>query len=155
MLDGIKRPNVWKVIWKDGNKRYFKKFIGDKPRESGAIDFGKKLQERGLSVDIVSARKSFRRPLTVRVPPGSLWCCYCLKIRVFVYKALRFKDGTWSPPLWRCPVCHMSIRDAAIRDNNDFTMIVKLDPRAQEKKKKVPTEKAIRNAVRESKWRRT
>lgn len=141
-----KSEGAWKVIWKENGKRYFKWFKGEKPRDSGAIDFGKKLQARGLTVDIVAGRP-FRRPYAVKVPHGSLWCCYCLKIRVFVFKALRFPDGTRTPGVYRCPVCHMSIRDAAIRDNNDMVMIALLDPRAREKRKKVPTEKMIRRTL--------
>ena len=134
---------AWRVIWRANGKRYFKRFRGDKPKESGAIDFGKKLQERGFTVDIVSGRP-FRKPLKTRVPDGQLWCCYCLKVRTFVFKGLRHPDGSLTPALWRCPVCHMSIRDGAIRDNNNFVMIVKLNPRAQERKAKVPSEKTIR-----------
>lgn len=140
------RHNSWKVITTQNGKRYFKIFHGEKPRESGAIDFGKQLQAQGLKVDIVSGRP-FRKPRDIKVPPGSLWCCYCLKVREFVYKGLRHKDGTHSPAVYRCPVCHMTIRDAAIRDNNDFVMIVKLDPRARTRQAKVPSEKLMRTTM--------
>jgi len=140
------QPNSWRVVATKNGKRVFKRgFIGDKPRESGAIDFGKKLQALGYSnVSLISGRP-FVKPLSVKVPKGMLWCPYCLKIREFVLRALRHPDGTRTPALWRCPVCHISIRDAFVRGNNDFLTIVLMDPRAQERKSKVPTEKKIRS----------
>lgn len=146
--DALVRPNVWKVIATKNHRTFFKKFVGDKPRESGAIDFGKKLQELGYTnVNIVSARKPFTKPLNVQVPRGLLWCPYCLKIREFIFKGLSHPDGSHTPALWRCPVCHISIRDAAVRTNNDFLTIVSMDPRLQDRKRKTPTEKTIRRTM--------
>lgn len=141
--DAVIRPNAWKVLWVQDKKKYFKVFEGDKPKESGAVDFGKKLQARGIKdVNIISKRRPFDKPLHVVIPHGLLWCPYCLKIREFHETAIRNKDGR-TPRLFRCPTCTVSIHDAAIRRNNP-DMVAILDARARLKKPKLPTEKTIR-----------
>lgn len=138
--------NAWKVVWFDQGKKFKKSFIGDKPRESGAIDFGKKIKERGITqVHIVSKIRAFAPPATQRTAPeyGMIWCPYCLKWRFFVEKAVS-QSGHLGPLLYRCPICTISIKDAYVRKYNEM-MIIKLDTQIREK---TPSEKQIRKTLR-------
>src|SRR4051812_26794378 len=114
--------NAWKVIWfESGVKKVRSTFEGNRPKESGAIDFAKKLVKRGIPLDqihVVSKRKPFDKPEKVVVANGLMWCPYCLKPREFVERAIKFKEGNVGPSLWRCPVCTISTFDAAVRRNN-------------------------------------
>ena len=137
--------NTWSVIWWQSGKKYIKRFPGDKPSESGAIDFGKKLQDRGIKPNIISAKKAFAPPFKIRTPPelGMIWCPYCLKWRWFVNKAIRHGELV-GPSLWRCPICTISIRDAYVRMYNP-DMVIRLEGA----KIKVPSEKKMRRKLRE------
>lgn len=139
--------NGWKVIWFERHKKFIRNgFEGDKPSTSGALDFAKGLQSRGLSdVHIISKRKAFAPPLNKRRGPhGLLWCPYCLRWREFVLKAIRFeKAGVVSPTNWRCPICNVTINDAYVRSYNQ-EMVTKLDARLQQK---TPSEKLIKRRI--------
>lgn len=140
-------PNTWNVIWYRENKKYIKgPFVGDKPSESGALAFAKKLKGKGIPVSnihIVSRRKTFAPPPDkLKAPdPGMTWCPYCLKWREFVEKAIR-KDGLLGPVDWRCPICTVSIHDYYIRMYNP-AMIIRYEAR----KTKVPSEKMLKRAL--------
>jgi len=138
------RQNAWNVIWKDSvGKKKLRIFEGDSPRTSGAIDFGKKLQDRGLRPDVVSRRHAFAPPRNKLKPPdtGLLWCPYCLKWREFRDFAIRV-DGIIGPSNYRCPVCIITIKDAYVRKYNEF-MVQKLEGT----KVKLPSEKKIRQTA--------
>lgn len=137
--------NAWKVIWFEGGVKKTKgPFEGNRPKESGAVDFAKRLiQKRGIpasQVHVVSKRKPFDKPDKVEVPNGWLWCPYCLKVRDFLEKAVRFKSGMVTPALFRCPICTVSIFDAAVKRNN-VIMMARMDLRARTQ---VPSEKLIK-----------
>ena len=139
--------NAWKVIWKteDGRKLLRKGFNGDSPRESGAVAFGKKLQERGLKdVTIVSSKKAFAPPLAKQKPPevGMLWCPYCLKWRFFRELSIRYISHR-GPLLWRCPICTISIHDPYVKKFN-FEMVTRLDVHVRPQ---VPSNKMIKRRI--------
>ena len=136
--------NTWNVIWWQASKKYIRHFKGDKPSESGAITFGKRLQEQGITPHIVSGSKAFPPPLKKRIPPeqGMLWCPYCLKWRNFVQKAIK-RDELVGPNLWRCPICTISIKDAYVRMNNSMMVI-----RLEGSRVKLPSEKSVRQKLR-------
>ena len=125
--------NAWKVIWYDDDRKFLKRFEGDSPRESGAIEFGKSLQSVGIkSIHIVSQRKAFAPPKDKLVPPehGMLWCPYCLKWKTFIETSIMDKDGIRSPIDWRCPVCTISIRNFYVRRYN-LEMVLRFEGRAE------------------------
>jgi len=127
--------NVWKVQFRQNGKRVFRKFEGNSPIQSGAVEFGKDLKNRGISIDVISVRKAYPPPyknkkkqwLGRQEAPhlGLLWCPYCIKWREFHYAAISSKDGI-SPELFRCPVCTISIRDHYIQLYNP-DMFMRLD----------------------------
>lgn len=128
--------NAWNVFWlsEDGARKY-KKFEGDSPRGSGAIDFAKKLRSFGrTNIEIVSRRKAFAPPPKQSKAPeaGMVWCPYCLKWRHFVNTSIRH-NGIKGPQLFRCPICTISIKDYYVRLYN-FVMVEMLDAKAHEKK---------------------
>jgi hypothetical protein len=137
--------NAWKVIWIDhAGKKYFRNFDGEKPRESGAIDFGKKLKAQGFhSVDVVSKRRAFAPPPGKSRPPslGLLWCPYCLKWREFVFKSIR-RGTVRTPVAWRCPVCSISTEDHFVKRFN-FMEVARLDEAAV----KVPKTSKLRRSI--------
>lgn len=136
----------WTVIWWDASKRkYIRRFPGDKPSSSGALEFGKQLQARGLKPEIVSGSKAFPPPAKLRIAPeeGMIWCPYCLKWRKFHKKAIA-REGVVGPGLWRCPVCTISIKDAYVRMYNQ-TMIIRLEGIDRPK---VISEKKIRSTIK-------
>ena len=136
--------NAWDVHFVHQGKRKFKTFEGEKPIESGAIAFGKKLQERGIKIlGICSRRKGFNKPPKVIIPQGLLWCPYCLKAREFTERRVRHPNYV-STLEWRCVVCKISINDAYVKKNNPM-MVAILDAR---NRTRVPSEKAIRKATR-------
>jgi len=137
--------NGWKVIWFDEGKKLVRKFEGDSPRDSGAVDFGKRLQASGLNpVHIVSQRKAFAPPKDKNRPPepGMLWCPYCLKWRHFHEISVMDSDGIRSPILWRCPVCTISVRNFYVKRYN-FEMVARFDARDE-----IQSEQMIRRKLR-------
>ena len=110
------QTNVWRVLWAEGGAKKFRSFRSDPP--TPAIEFAKELRKKQIAVEIVSGRPF---PPTKKQlqpdKPGLLWCPYCLKWRDFQNLAVRDGDGL-GPELLRCPVCHMSIKDAYIRHYN-------------------------------------
>lgn len=124
--------NAWKVIWvEEGRKR--KKFfegnpdwadrrtVYEKPLEA-AVAFAKELKKRGLSPDVVSARKAFIQTKDqARAPgPGMTWCPYCIKWRHF--KLLRVRRGDWvGAGANRCPVCYITDENFYVRRYNGRT----------------------------------
>jgi hypothetical protein len=137
--------NGWKVIWFDGDKKLVRKFEGDSPRESGAVDFGKRLQASGHNrVHIVSQRKAFAPPQDKRQAPerGMLWCPYCLKWRNFVETSIQGQDGTRSPIQWRCPICTISVNNFYVRRHN-LDMVLRFEGRAE-----MQSENLIRRKLR-------
>jgi hypothetical protein len=125
--------NSWLVIWYNDGKKFRKVFPGQLPSVSGAADFYKKLQARGLTdVHIVSRVRAFP-PLKIKTAPepGMIWCPYCLKWRFFIERAIR-TEGVVGPSLWRCPVCTISIKDTWVRKFN-VQMTIKLDAMARER----------------------
>lgn len=135
--------NFWKVIWKtQEGKKLLKKFPGESPKDSGAIAFGKKLQERGLlDVSIVSGLRAYGPPIAKRTSPryGMIWCPYCLKWQEFKEFALRL-HGLKIPSALRCPVCTISIRDGFVLKYN-YVLLGKM---AERKKTKVPSVRTIK-----------
>lgn len=139
------RQNAWNVIFFKEGKKYIKVFEGEKPGESGAITYAKKLKARGIiQVEVVSRRKAFGPPLAKQHPPqeGLLWCPYCLKWREFTERAIR-TNGLLGPMVWRCPVCTISVNDYHIRRFN-VVMVARLDHRSRTR---VPSEKEIRKTI--------
>jgi hypothetical protein len=134
--------NAWNVFWRDGEgKKFVRSFPGEKPSESGAIEFAKNQRARGFTdVNVTSRRKAFAPPFNLRNSPeaGMLWCPYCLKWRHFMERAMKFKDFSTGPE-WRCPVCSISINDAYVRRYNPV-MYIKLAVRTVQ----LPSEKLIR-----------
>lgn len=131
--------NGWKVIWFKDGKKLVRKFEGDSPKDSGAVDFGKRLQRTGSkSVRIVSQRKAFAPPKDKRQAPvlGMLWCPYCLKWVEFQETSIEGSDGTRSPILWRCPVCTISIHNYYVRKYN-LDMVLRFEGRAELKSEEV------------------
>lgn len=141
----------WKVIWYKDGKKFKKPFQGDKPRESGAIDYARSLIAKGVPKDdvhLVSMVTAFA-PLksTPTAPqPGMVWCPYCLKWRFFVEKALLI-GGFRTPLLWRCPICSISIKDVWVRKFN-VLMALTLDPSLRER---TVSTKRIKRVVRSRK----
>lgn len=135
--------NAWKIIWQDNDHRYIKRFEGESPADSGAVEYGKKLQKRGLTVNIVSQRKAFAPPKNKILPPkfGMIWCPYCLKWRDFHEVSIMGKDGVRSPVQWRCPVCTISIRDHYVRLYN-LDMVLRYEGR-EEAKRMMPKQKVL------------
>ena len=117
--------NSWKVQFLRGGKRVYKKFQGNSPRESGAVEFAKQLKLNGLSVDVISVRKPFPPPFKNKKKEwlgreeapqhGLLWCPYCIKWREFHFVSIVMKDGIEGPELFRCPVCTVSTQDYWIK----------------------------------------
>jgi len=129
--------NAWNVIWFKEGKKYIKAFEGEKPRESGAIDYGKELKRRGIiQVYVVSRRRGFAPPLSKLSPPqvGMIWCPYCLAWREFIERAI-LHDGLRGPVLSRCPICTISIHDYYIRKYNGM-MVARLEYRSESRQNK-------------------
>lgn len=139
--------NAWNVIFFKDGKKYIKVFEGERPAESGAITYGKKLKKRGIiEVYVTSRRKAFAPPPSKQHPPqaGMLWCGWCLAWRDFVERAVRMKDGLKTPSLWRCPICSISVHDYFIRMHNP-EMVARLDHRSRTR---IPSEKQIQKVIR-------
>jgi hypothetical protein len=121
--------NAWKVIWvEEGRKRrkWFegspdwaeKHIVYEKPLEA-AVAFAKELKKKGLSPEVVSARKAFIQTKDQLRPPGPnyIWCPYCVKWRVF--RLLKVKRGDWvGAGANRCPVCYITDSDYHVRRYN-------------------------------------
>lgn len=132
--------NAWKVQFHKEGKLVFKKFEGNSPKASGAVDFAAALKNRGISVDVISVRRAFPPPLKDRKKPwlgtqdppqhGLLWCPYCLKWRDFHYAAIMRE--TLGPEMFRCPVCTISTSDYYVKKFNP-EMFLRLEIAAQVK----------------------
>lgn len=106
--------NHWKVLWREGGKFLKRTFVEDKPTE--AVAFAKDLKRRGLVVDVVSGRRAYAPPRFKEKGKG-IWCPYCIKWRDFDEFSVRCGEVILAPTL-RCPVCHISINDAYVRQFN-------------------------------------
>lgn len=110
--------NAWNVQFLEDGILKVKVFEGDKPKESGAVDFAKELKRRGLSVEVISRRRAYAPPVG-REPDrhGLLWCPYCIKYREFEVAAVVHPTYE-TPELLRCTVCTISVMDAYVRKFN-------------------------------------
>lgn len=111
--------NAWKVQWRTAGRKLVKTFEGDKPSESGALDFAKELKNQGIiDVALISKRRAFAPPAGSKPPQvGYLWCPFCVRWREFDTYSIRF-DGIIGPARYRCTVCTISVEDAAVRKYN-------------------------------------
>lgn len=115
--------NAWKTQWVEGRQKFVKRFEGDKP--TAAVEYGKKLKLRGISVvDVISVRRAFPPPLKQRESPkpGFLWCPYCVKWRDFEEAEVHTKEYV-TPSLLRCTTCTISVKDAYVRMYNPDLVI--------------------------------
>jgi hypothetical protein len=111
--------NAWKVQWRLEGKRLTKTFEGEKPSESGALQFAKDLRNRGASdVILISKRRAFAPPAGQRPPAvGYLWCPYCVKWREFDTFSIQL-DGIIGPARYRCTMCTISVEDYWVKKYN-------------------------------------
>ena len=111
----------WKVIFRQDGRLRLKRFRADL---SSAVTFYKEKRRDGLEVHLVSANRGFPpfKPGHARFEekpsPKHIWCPYCLKYRLFVYSAIRDKDGQLTSPSNRCPICTIPIYDYHVRRFN-------------------------------------
>jgi hypothetical protein len=110
--------NSWKVLWDSGERRKFKRFEGDSPKE--AVTFAKKLRNRGLTVlGIISMKVAYAPPQNKEKPDqyGIMWCPYCVKWRIFEMLAIHVGLVVLEAD-FRCPVCTISINHFWVRSFN-------------------------------------
>ena len=148
-----KLRSQWKVQWRspEDGRLLFKQFHGERPTK--AVEFGKQLKRRGISVvDIISMSRAFPPPLKKLIPDrrGLMWCPYCIKWREFEERGL----GT-SPLLiyMRCSGCGISVKDAYVRKYNPELVMryeIEHEMRAQAKatQKKKGGKRDVRGAIR-------
>lgn len=110
--------NAWKVQWKHSGKKLVRTFEGDKPADSGALDFAKQLKNQGFSdVALISKRRAFAPPAGSKGPLGFIWCPYCVRWREFATYAIE-RNGLVGPESYRCMVCSITSENYWVRKYN-------------------------------------
>jgi hypothetical protein len=139
--------NAWNVQFEEEGVLKIKVFEGDKPKDSGAVDFAKKLKLRGLKVDVISRRRAYAPPVG-KEPSGYglLWCPYCIKWREFEVAAVVHPTYE-TPELLRCTVCTISVMDYYVRKYNPV-FVERHTIREEMNKTRVPTKPVLRRRRR-------
>lgn len=136
------QTNAWNVQFEENGVLKIKVFEGDKPKESGAVDFAKQLKSRGLPVEVISRRRAYAPPVGKEPPRhGLLWCPYCIKWREFEMAAVVHPTYE-TPELLRCTVCTISVKDAYVRRYNPL-FVDRHEIEQELKKTKVPSGKPV------------
>lgn len=140
--------NAWNVQYEHEGRTVVRKFEGDSPKASGAVQFRNDLIKNGISAEIYSRRHGFAPPLKQINPPhaGLLWCPYCIKWREFEESIVARGDYE-TPELLRCTVCLISIKDYWVRKYNP-AMVARFEAEAELRSAKAPQKPVLRRRRR-------
>jgi len=107
----------WGVSVRTPRQSRLYKFVGDTPKESGAVAFAKKMKKKyakvpGLIVELISVTKAYPPPKRVlhELTQDTLWCPYCVRVRLFYWDRM-FE-------VLRCPACTITTAEFNVRIHN-------------------------------------